>query len=61
MRWSITGAGLTCGYDGAAVVTNRYRGPFRFGGSIRRVVVDIEPELAPIDADAAVDAALAEQ
>jgi arylsulfatase len=61
MRWSITGAGLTCGYDGAAPVTDRYRGPFRFGGTIRRVIVDIEPELAPVDADAAVDAALAEQ
>jgi hypothetical protein len=61
MRWSITGAGLTCGYDGSAPVTPRYRGPFRFGGTIRRVIVDIEPELAPVDADAAVEAALAEQ
>ncbi len=61
MKFSITGAGLSCGFDGGAAVTDRYRGPFRFGGRIRRVVVEVEPELAPQDVDAAVQAALAEQ
>ncbi len=57
VRFSIMGAGLTCGYDGASAVTQRYRGPFPFSGTIHRVVVDIEPG-RPVNYDDEVRAAL---
>jgi arylsulfatase len=57
VRFSIMGAGLTCGYDGASAVTPRYRGPFPFTGTIHRVVVDIEPG-RPVNYDDEVRAAL---
>ncbi len=57
VRFSIMGAGLTCGYDGASAVTQRYRGPFPFTGTIHRVVVDIEPG-RPVNYDDEVRAAL---
>jgi arylsulfatase len=41
-RFSLTGAGLTCGYSGGLAVTDDYRAPFRFTGRLRRVVVEVE-------------------
>jgi hypothetical protein len=61
MRWSITGAGVTCGYDGGSTVTSRYRGPFEYTGRLRTVVVEAEPEAGPADYEAAAEAALREQ
>ena len=58
MRWSITGAGVTCGYDGGSAVTPRYRGPFHYTGALRTVVVEAEPAAGPADYQAAADAAL---
>ena len=57
VRFSIMGAGLTCGYDGASKVTPRYRGEFPFTGRLDRVVVDIDPD-RPTDYDAEVATAL---
>jgi arylsulfatase A-like enzyme len=41
-RFSLTGAGLTCGHDPGLPVTDDYRAPFRFTGRLRRVVVEVE-------------------
>jgi arylsulfatase len=41
-RFSLTGAGLTCGRGNGLAVTDDYRGPFPFTGRIRRVVVEVE-------------------
>jgi arylsulfatase len=41
-RFSITGEGLCCGYDAGMPVCADYRTPFRFTGSIHRVVVEVE-------------------
>lgn len=38
------GEGLTCGYDNLTTVTDEYTAPFTFTGTIRQVLVDIEPE-----------------
>jgi arylsulfatase len=37
------GEGLTCGYDHLTPVAKAYQSPFRFTGTIRRVVVDVAP------------------
>ncbi|HEX5614103.1 MAG TPA: arylsulfatase [Acidimicrobiia bacterium] len=42
MRFSITDGGLTCGYDPAMAVVADYRAPFRFTGTLHRVVVDVD-------------------
>ncbi len=42
MRFSITGAGLTCGYSDGLPVTREYESPFAFTGRIRRVVIDVD-------------------
>jgi arylsulfatase A-like enzyme len=41
-RFSITGEGLCCGYDLGMPVVDDYRPPFRFTGTLRRVVVEVE-------------------
>lgn len=41
VRYSITGAGLTCGWEQGPPVGDGYDAPFRFTGSLRRVVVDV--------------------
>jgi arylsulfatase len=41
-RFSITGAGLTCGRGNGLAVTDDYRGTFPWTGTLRRVVVDVE-------------------
>jgi hypothetical protein len=43
-RFSITGEDLCCGYDMGMPVVNEYRPPFRFTGTLRRVVVEVEGE-----------------
>ena len=41
-RFSITGAGLTCGHGLEPAVTDDYQAPFRFTGRLHRVVVEVE-------------------
>jgi arylsulfatase len=41
MRFSITGGGLTCGYECGPAVGTDYSAPFRANVDIRRVVVDV--------------------
>jgi len=40
-RFTITGAGLTCGYALEPAVSDDFVAPFRFSGLIRRVVVEV--------------------
>lgn len=49
-RFSLTGAGLTCGYGLAPAVTDDFEAPFRFTGGLEQVVVDVdgEPVVDPI-------------
>ena len=49
-RFSITDENLCCGYDRGMPVTLDYRPPFRFTGTLRRVVVDVsgEPFVDPV-------------
>jgi arylsulfatase len=42
MRFSLVGAGLTCGYSLDLPPCADYRAPFRFTGTIDRVVVDVD-------------------
>ena len=57
-RFSITDAGLSCGYDWAMPVVDDYRAPFRFTGGLHRVIVDVDGEPF-VDAEAEADLALA--
>jgi arylsulfatase len=43
-RFSITGEGLCCGFDTGMPVVDEYRPPFRFSGTLHRVVVDVDGE-----------------
>jgi arylsulfatase A-like enzyme len=46
IRFSLTGAGLTCGYSNALPVSREIRAPFEFSGQLSRVVVKVRgPEL----------------
>jgi arylsulfatase A-like enzyme len=56
VRFSVSGAGLTCGLSGGLPVTEDYEPPFRFTGRIRRVVVDVD---GAAFADAQAEAAIA--
>jgi arylsulfatase A-like enzyme len=60
MRFSITGAGLTCGYGDGMPVSRRFRPPFAFTAEIRRVVIEVNGEPF-VDADADAHFALARQ
>lgn len=42
VRFSITGDGLSCGYHPGLPVCRDYQAPFRFTGTIHRVVVEVE-------------------
>jgi hypothetical protein len=54
MRFSLTGAGLTCGYGDGLPVTRRYAGTFPFSAVIHRVVVDVDGDgFVDPEADAA--------
>jgi arylsulfatase len=59
-RFSLTGAGLTCGYSDGLPVTRDYQAPFWFTGRIIRAVVDVDgPEF--IDPEGEARAAIASQ
>ena len=59
-RFSLTGAGLTCGYSDGLPVTRSYPAPFRFTGGLDDVVVEVDgPPWADPEAEA--DHALAVQ
>ncbi len=53
-RFTLTGAGLTCGYSGELPVTDLYRPPFAFDGTIHGgVVVEVDgPEFVDPEAEA---------
>jgi arylsulfatase A-like enzyme len=55
-RFSLTGAGLTCGRGTTLAVTDQYAGPFPFTGVLERVVIEVEGQ--PFH-DAAGEAAVA--
>ncbi len=59
-RFSITGAGLSCGYDLGPAVSRDYASPFRFTGAIHRAIVDVSGA-AYRDVVAELAAILAEQ
>ena len=40
--FDITSEGLCCGYDSGVAVTDAYLAPFRFTGTIRQVVVEVD-------------------
>jgi len=42
MRFSLTGAGLTCGYGDGVPVSRRFGSPFAFTGTIERAVVEVD-------------------
>ena len=44
IRFSLTGAGLTCGYGDGLPVSRSYPAPFAFTGRIVRAVVDVDGE-----------------
>jgi arylsulfatase len=59
-RFSITGAGLTCGWAAGLPPTDDYRGPFTFTGTLHRVVVDVDGD-PYLDAEAEAAQAIARQ
>jgi arylsulfatase len=60
VRHSISGAGLTCGWEQGPPVGEGYSAPFRFSGALHRVVVEVAG-LAHRDPDAEFEAIMAEQ
>jgi arylsulfatase len=60
VRYSISGAGLTCGWEQGPPVGEGYRAPFRFTGTLRRVVVEVDGE-GHRDPEAEFEAIMAEQ
>jgi arylsulfatase len=60
VRYSITGGGITCGWEQGPPVGEGYRAPFRFAGNLRHVVVEVygDPHR---DVQAEFDAIMAEQ
>jgi arylsulfatase len=42
IRFSATGAGLTCGYSNGLPVSDEFEGPFRFSGVLKSVTVTVE-------------------
>ncbi len=41
MRWNMVGAGLWCGADPGLPVCDDYESPFRYRGTLHRVVVEV--------------------
>jgi arylsulfatase len=51
-RFSITGGGLTCGYESGPAVGDDYEAPFRCTATIHRVVVEVDgPEHRDLEAE----------
>ena len=42
VRYSITGGGITCGWEQGPSVGDDYEAPFAFNGTMRRVVVEVD-------------------
>lgn len=40
--WSLTGEGLCCGYDSETAVSDQYQAPYRFTGTLDRVIVSTD-------------------
>jgi arylsulfatase len=59
-RFSITGAGLTCGYETGPAVSDDYVAPFRCTATIRRASIDVSGA-AYLDVEAEFAAIMAEQ
>jgi len=59
-RFSITGGGLTCGYELGPAVSSAYEAPFRFNATLHRVTVDVSGS-SSVDPAAAFDAIMSEQ
>ncbi len=60
VRYSISGAGLTCGWEQGPPVGTGYAAPFRFTGTLHRVVVEVDGE-GHRDPEAEFEAIMAEQ
>ena len=60
VRYSISGAGLTCGWEQGPPVGDGYAAPFRFTGTLRRVVVEVDG-VGHRDPEAEFEAIMAEQ
>ncbi|MGZ6966662.1 MAG: arylsulfatase [Acidimicrobiia bacterium] len=60
VRYSISGAGLTCGWEQGPPVGEGYTAPFRFTGTLRRVVVEVDGA-GHRDPEAEFEAIMAEQ
>jgi len=60
VRYSISGAGLTCGWEQGPPVGEGYAAPFRFTGRLRRVVVEVDGE-GHRDPEAEFEAIMSEQ
>ena len=56
-----SGEGLCCGYDSGLPVTDQYQAPFRFTGTIKRVVVEVAGVEDVVDPEAALRAAFTTQ
>ncbi len=41
-RFALHGEGLCCGYDNGTAVSDNYVSPFRFGGTIEKMVVEVD-------------------
>jgi arylsulfatase len=59
-RFSITGGGLTCGYELGPAVGEGYRAPFPFDQTLHRVVVTVDG-VETIDPEAKFDSIMSEQ
>jgi arylsulfatase len=60
VRYSITGAGLSCGWEQGPAIGDGYTAPFRFTGTIHEVTVDVSGE-GHRDPEAEFEAIMAEQ
>jgi len=60
VRYSITGGGITCGWEQGPAVGDDYTAPFPFTGRLRRVVVSVDG-VAHRDPRAEFEAIMAEQ
>jgi arylsulfatase len=60
VRYSITGGGITCGWEHGPAIGEGYEAPFRFTGRLRRVVVEVDGE-PHRDPQAELQAILSEQ
>src|SRR5207237_823902 len=60
VRYSITGGGITCGWEQGPAVGDDYDAPFPFTGTVRRVVVEVDGQ-PHRDANAEFEAIMSEQ